>query len=118
MTIDKAVWTHALGWLRETYKEGIPESQLRSRLGKLVKDHGPGNVLTALGKAQKAEAIDPLTYATELLVATNRKTSGQYGSGSKPTPNFLGGAMHEVQSRKGGGTYPWKSVGLRSWPEP
>jgi hypothetical protein len=82
MTIDKVVWTHALGWLRGVYGENTPEERLRSRLGKMAKDHGVGNVLTALGKAQKAEVVDPLTYATEILVAptrpgANRKTGAE-----------------------------------------
>jgi hypothetical protein len=66
-SIRSVVWRQAVAYLTRAYNGSVPEKDLRSRLGVLVKEYGEGHVIDALGKAEKGEAIDPLDYATGIL---------------------------------------------------
>lgn len=67
-TLREVLWDTCLAYLRRTYTS-IPEHQLRSRLGKMVKEVGgdEGWVLSAMNKAQKANTVDPLQYMEGIL---------------------------------------------------
>ena len=66
-SFKKLVWNSGIAYLVAAYNELMPEKDIRSRLGRLVKDHGEGFVLDALSKAQKAEAVDPFDYMQGIL---------------------------------------------------
>jgi len=74
-SVKKLVWTAALQWIVRTYNGSVPEAQVRSRLGLLIKDHGQGRVLDAVVKAETAEALDPLDFITGVLRSSGAKAS-------------------------------------------
>ena len=61
------IWKQGLAYLKRSYNGSVPEQQLRSRVGALIKDYSEGLVLDALAKAEKAEVVDPLDYVTGIL---------------------------------------------------
>lgn len=67
VSFKAAIWQHGLRWLNSIYQGSIPEREVRSRLGLLVKNHGQGLVLDAMGKADDQKAIDPLDFMTAVL---------------------------------------------------
>jgi hypothetical protein len=72
-SLKSVVWKQGLAYLKTAYDGSIPDKDLRSRLGALIKSHGEGLVLDALTKAEKAEALEPLDYVTGIL----RKPAGK-----------------------------------------
>jgi hypothetical protein len=66
-SLKEIIWRHAIAWLGNAC--GLDEDKVRSRLGKLIKEHGQGLVLDALAKAQEAKPLAPFDYMTQILAA-------------------------------------------------
>lgn len=64
--VRQVVWQECLAYFRNIYPS-MQEDKLRSRLGKMIKVYKEGNVLVAIGAAQKAEAVDPFQYVEGIL---------------------------------------------------
>lgn len=80
-SLRKIIWEHGISYLRKAYGGSVPEADLRSRLGKLIKDHTVGPVLSALDEAQRQEPVDPLDYVQGVL----RRKGGQQPFGVQKT---------------------------------
>jgi hypothetical protein len=65
--LKDALWGPCLAWLRSTYAGKLDEAKLRSRLGKLAKQHGQASVLVATLDAQTKSVLDPLDWMTKAL---------------------------------------------------
>jgi hypothetical protein len=76
------IWKEGLAYLRRAYNGSMPETAIRSRLGKLIKDHSVGRVLAALDEAQRQNPIDPFEYALGVLRRPPRQGFPTTRSGS------------------------------------
>ena len=79
--LQDLIWTKGLEYLRTSYAGAIAEEKLRQRLGRMIQEHGSGNVLDALGKAQRnGTTVDPLSYMQGIM----RRGGASYGAPRKP----------------------------------
>lgn len=74
-SLKSVIWLHGIAWLVRSYNGSKKEDQIRSRLGLLIKEHGQGLVMHALGCAEQASAVDPLDFMTGML-RTNNPSKG------------------------------------------
>lgn len=70
-SLKSVIWLHGIGYLVRTYNGSKKEDHIRSRLGLLIKEHGQGMVMHALGCAEQAAAVDPLDFMTGMLRTSN-----------------------------------------------
>lgn len=69
-SLREMVWNEGLAWCRE--RSTVPEAKLRTRFGRWVKDHGPAVVLNAIFEAQKAEAVEPMSFIEKILLNSDK----------------------------------------------
>lgn len=66
-TLREILWTHGVAYLVKVYGRSRTEADIRAQLGKIVKEHTIGPVLSALDLTQREGAVDPLTYMRGIL---------------------------------------------------
>jgi len=76
-SLKTIIWQQGIAWLVHTYNGAVEEKEVRSRLGRLIKECGQGRVLDALGKAEEARPLDPLDYMTAMLQGTSAGGAGR-----------------------------------------
>jgi hypothetical protein len=72
------IWKSGVNWLAGIYGTSMGEDRIRSRLGKLVKDHGESEVISALIAAEREKPIDPLNWITARLGRSEVRTHQRY----------------------------------------
>lgn len=61
---EAAIWKRGVPFLSE---RGVPEPKARQMIGKWIRDHGSGNLFSALSEAAKSGTGDPIPYITKIL---------------------------------------------------
>ena len=72
---------------------GVAASQARSLIGKWRRDHPDEAVLTALGRAQREGAIDPVSFITAALDARNGKRPYHHRPADEPSIPLVRAAL-------------------------
>ena len=74
-SLKDMVWRQGIATLVRMYNQSVPEREVRSRLGLLIKQFGQGKVLDAMVKAEAAEVLEPLDWMTAMLGGSKPQAS-------------------------------------------
>jgi hypothetical protein len=78
VSLKEVIWKQGLAWLASVYGNDLDPAEIRSRVGKLIKDHGQGLVLDALGKAEAQGVIHPLDFMTAILTKNGKPAAKKF----------------------------------------